>query len=109
MFPPRHRPGSTRRNRPIDVRPVMRLRLIQNCDRCGIPRDHGNSNRNRWRTLVRIGCLALLIAVAAPATALVPALAQAQDAVRVELNTVENAENRCRMTFVIENKTSHAV
>ena len=25
--------------------------------------------------------------------------------VRVELNTVENADNRCRMTFVIENKT----
>ena len=35
--------------------------------------------------------------------------AHAQDAVRVELNTVENAENRCRMTFVIENKTTHAV
>jgi hypothetical protein len=49
------------------------------------------------------------MAVAAHATALVPALAQTQDAVRVELNTVENAENRCRMTFVIENKTGQAV
>jgi hypothetical protein len=29
--------------------------------------------------------------------------------VRVELNTLETADNRCRMTFVIENKTSHAV
>ena len=38
---------------------------------------------------------------------LVPAHAQEQ--VRVELNTVENADNRCRMTFVIENKTNHAV
>ena len=35
--------------------------------------------------------------------------AHAQEQVRVELNTVENADNRCRMTFVIENKTSHAV
>ena len=37
------------------------------------------------------------------------AAAHAQDQVRVELNTLEHAENRCRMTFVIENKTSHAV
>lgn len=37
------------------------------------------------------------------------ASAQAQDQVRVELNTVENSDNRCRMTFVIENKTSHVV
>jgi len=35
--------------------------------------------------------------------------ARAQDGVRVELNTLETADNRCRMTFVIENKTSHAV
>ena len=54
---------------------------------------------------MRIRCFAFLIALVAPA----PALAQAQDAVRVELNTVETAENRCRMTFVIENKTSQAI
>lgn len=35
--------------------------------------------------------------------------AHAQDQVRVELNTIENADNRCRMTFVIENKTGHTV
>ena len=35
--------------------------------------------------------------------------ARAQEGVRVELNTLETADNRCRMTFVIENKTSHAV
>src|SRR5689334_1828139 len=35
--------------------------------------------------------------------------ARAQETVRVELNTLENAENRCRMTFVIENKTARAV
>jgi hypothetical protein len=51
---------------------------------------------------MRLG-LALLVTLAA----LMPA--HAQDSVRVELNTVENADNRCRMTFVIENKTSHAV
>ena len=51
---------------------------------------------------MRLG-LALLFTL----IALAPA--RAQDAVRVELNTVEHAENRCRMTFVIENKTSHAV
>ena len=51
---------------------------------------------------MRLG-LALLFTL----IALAPA--RAQDAVRIELNTVEHAENRCRMTFVIENKTSHAV
>ena len=35
--------------------------------------------------------------------------AHAQETVRVELNTLENADNRCRMTFVIENKTGRAV
>jgi len=51
---------------------------------------------------MRLG-LALLFTL----IALAPA--RAQEAVRVELNTLESAENRCRMTFVIENKTSHAV
>jgi hypothetical protein len=35
--------------------------------------------------------------------------AHADDAVRIELNTIENAENRCRMTFVVENKSKQAV
>lgn len=39
--------------------------------------------------------------------ALVPA--RAQDAVRLELNTVEPADNQCRMTFVIENKSGRTV
>jgi hypothetical protein len=40
---------------------------------------------------------------------LVPVLAQAEDMARLELNTVENLENRCSMTFLIENKTSQAI
>jgi hypothetical protein len=51
---------------------------------------------------MRLG-LALLFTL----IALAPA--RAQETVRVELNALENADNRCRMTFVIENKTSHAV
>jgi hypothetical protein len=35
--------------------------------------------------------------------------AHAEDAVQLELNKVETAENRCRMTFVIENKSGHAL
>ena len=44
----------------------------------------------------------LLLAVAT----LTPALAED---VQVELNALENSENRCRMTFVIENKGKAAV
>ena len=51
---------------------------------------------------MRLG-LALLFTL----IALAPA--RAQDTVRVELNTLETGENRCRMTFVIENKTARAV
>jgi hypothetical protein len=51
---------------------------------------------------MRLG-LALLFTL----IALAPA--RAQETVRVELNTLENADNRCRMTFVIENKTARAV
>ena len=51
---------------------------------------------------MRLG-LALLFTL----IALAPA--RAQDTVRVELNTLETAENRCRMTFVIENKTARTV
>jgi len=46
--------------------------------------------------------LAALIALALTA----PALAEE---VQIELNAVENTENRCRMTFVIENKGKAAV
>ncbi len=42
--------------------------------------------------------LAALIALSLATPAL------AQEAVQVELNALENSENRCRMTFVIENK-----
>ena len=35
---------------------------------------------------------------------LIPTLAFAAEEVRVELNAAENAENRCRLTFVIENR-----
>jgi hypothetical protein len=59
------------------------------------------------RTRVRIRRFASLTAIGTLAV-LAPALAQSQEAVRIELNTVENAENRCRMTFVIDNKTDHA-
>ena len=51
---------------------------------------------------MRLG-LALLFTL----IALAPA--RAQDTVRIELNTLENADNRCRMTFVIENKTARTV
>ncbi len=40
---------------------------------------------------------------------LLPLRHAADPNIRIELNTVENAENRCRMTFVIENKNTHAV
>jgi hypothetical protein len=41
---------------------------------------------------------------------LVPFCAGAADSkVLVELNTIENFENRCRMNFVIENKSEHAL
>jgi hypothetical protein len=51
---------------------------------------------------MRRTALAMLFALASFA-------AHAEDAVRVELNTAETAENRCRMTFVIENKSGHPV
>lgn len=36
-------------------------------------------------------------------------VAAADDSVRVELNAAETAENRCRLTFVIENKGKTAI
>ena len=49
-----------------------------------------------------------LAAVALVAPLLASATAMAAE-VRVELNNVETAENRCRLTFVIENKATEAV
>jgi hypothetical protein len=40
---------------------------------------------------------------------LVPALVQAEEATRLELNAAETANNRCLLTFLIENKTSKAI
>src|ERR1043165_6833461 len=70
--------------------------------RCPARADRRNWYKT-WRTLMRAHAVAFLFTL----IALAPA--HAQDAVRVELNTLENADNRCRMTFVIENKTGHAV
>jgi hypothetical protein len=39
----------------------------------------------------------------------VPTLACAQEDLRLELNTAETAQNRCRMSFLIENKAERAV
>ncbi|MGZ5841758.1 MAG: hypothetical protein ACXWJ8_07455 [Xanthobacteraceae bacterium] len=47
---------------------------------------------------------ALLLAVCALQCAQVPARA-ADEMVHLELNAIETAENRCRLTFVIENKS----
>src|SRR5215813_8322690 len=40
---------------------------------------------------------------------LVPVLAHAEDMARLELNAAENAESQCRLTFLIENKTSRTI
>ena len=40
---------------------------------------------------------------------LVPMFAQAEDMARLELNAVESADNQCRLTFLIENKTSRNI
>jgi hypothetical protein len=40
---------------------------------------------------------------------LIPTLAQAEDLSRLELNAAETANNRCLLTFLIENKTSKAI
>jgi hypothetical protein len=40
---------------------------------------------------------------------LIPILAQAEDLSRLELNAAETANNRCLLTFLIENKTSKAI
>jgi hypothetical protein len=40
---------------------------------------------------------------------LIPTLVQAEELSRLELNAAETANNRCLLTFVIENKTSKAI
>src|SRR5262249_61753744 len=40
---------------------------------------------------------------------LIPTLAQAEELSRLELNAAETANNRCLLTFLIENKTSKAI
>jgi hypothetical protein len=40
---------------------------------------------------------------------LIPTLAQAEEFSRLELNAAETANNRCLLTFLIENKTSKAI
>jgi hypothetical protein len=35
--------------------------------------------------------------------------AHAEDLARLELNATENADNRCRLTFLIENKTARTI
>jgi hypothetical protein len=52
--------------------------------------------RGGWRAVVVLSVLG-------------PALAHAEDLARLELNAAENADNRCRLTFLIENKTSRAI
>jgi hypothetical protein len=39
----------------------------------------------------------------------IPILAQAEDLSRLELNAAETANNRCLLTFLVENKTSKAI
>jgi hypothetical protein len=40
---------------------------------------------------------------------LIPTVVQAEELSRLELNAAETANNRCLLTFVIENKTSKAI
>ena len=40
---------------------------------------------------------------------LAPVPTRAEDMARLELNTVENANNRCSLTFLIENKTDRGI
>jgi len=47
--------------------------------------------------------LIVLLAVIAPS------IAAAADVVRIELNTTESVQNRCRSTFVIENKSERQI
>src|SRR5262245_24728355 len=51
----------------------------------------------------RVACVLSLLCV------LVPASVRSAELVGLELNTVETAENRCRLTFVVENKAPRAI
>ena len=52
--------------------------------------------RGVWRALV-VGSI------------LVPMVAQAEDLARLELNKAETVENRCSLTFLVENKTNRTI
>ena len=56
---------------------------------------------------VRHVIAALLLGGLIPSS--IPILAQAEDLSRLELNAAETANNRCLLTFLIENKTSKAI
>src|SRR5262245_3067939 len=60
------------------------------------PAGKGVAMRNVWRALV-VGSV------------LVPLFAEAEDLARLELNKAETAENRCSLTFLVENKTNHTI
>jgi len=50
-----------------------------------------------------------VLSVISTLCALLSTSAVAADMLSLELNTAETAENRCRLTFVIENKTERAI
>jgi hypothetical protein len=41
--------------------------------------------------------------------AALPSLAMAEDVLRLELNTTESLQNRCRMSYLIENKSDRVI
>jgi hypothetical protein len=55
------------------------------------------------------GAMRILRRTLVAVSVLVPAFAHAEDLARLELNAAENADNRCRLTFLIENKTARAI
>jgi hypothetical protein len=55
---------------------------------------------------MRLAAPALL---AAMALTIAPALGQNAEPIRIELNVLDNLQDRCRATFVIENKSQSAI
>jgi len=51
----------------------------------------------------------LWLALIAPLTTSSPASAAAGDPIRIELNAAESVQSRCRLSFVIENKSDGAI
>jgi hypothetical protein len=56
---------------------------------------------------MRLGLLALMQILALPLIA--PLAHAADETMHIELNAAENTDNRCRLTFVIENKGKNTV